>query len=163
MKNHYLLVAVIFTGLFACQNNATTQLKELNLLQYNIPITIMAPDSAKVVAGSLSFSQDITIKSPEDNFDLQIFAYDATTTDLASVKASHLAEIKSNAYFSEIIEEEDGGFIYAMNFDSSSTNYGFKYLKIQGDKEYIFQTGLVGNFGLDDVKIMYKAVKNEKK
>jgi len=50
-----------------------------------------------------------------------------------------------------------------MNFDSISTNYGFKYLKIQGDKEYIFQTGLVGNFGLDDVKVMYEAVKNKKK
>lgn len=163
MKNHYLMLAVIFTGLFACQSNSTTSLKELNLLQYNIPITIMAPDSAKVVAGSLSFSQDITIKSPKDNFDLQIFAYDATTTDLSSVKASHLAEVKSNAYFSEIIEEEDAGFIYSTVFDSTSTNYGFKYLKIQGDKEYIFQTGLVGNFGLDDVKLMYNAVKNEKK
>jgi len=71
MKNHYLLLAIVAIGLFACQNNATTKLKELNLLRYNIPITIMAPDSAKVVAGSLSFSQDITIKSPEDNFDLQ--------------------------------------------------------------------------------------------
>ncbi len=162
MKNHYFLVAVILTGLFACQSE-TTQLKELNLLQYNIPITIMAPDSAKVVAGSLSFSQDVTIKSPEDNFDLQIFAYDATTTDLSAVKASHLAEVKSNAYFSEIVEEEDAGFIYSMNFDSTATNYGFRYLKIQGDKEYIFQTGLVGDFDLNDVQVMYKAVKNEKK
>ena len=162
MKKHYLVLAIILIGLLACGDNTTTPLKELNLLQYNIPITIMAPDSAKVVAGSLSFSQDITIKSPADNFDIQIFAYDATTTDLTAVKASHLAEIKSNAYFSEIVEEETDGFIYAMNFDSTATNYGFKYLKIQGDKEYIFQTGLVGNFGLDDVKMMYKAVKNEK-
>lgn len=163
MKNHYLMLAIFSIGLFACQNEGTTKLRELNLLRYNVPITILAPDSAKVVAGSLSFSQDVTIKSPEDNFDIQIFAYDATTTDLASVKASHLAEVKSNAYFSEIIEEEEAGFIYSMNFDSTATNYGFKYLKIQGDKEYIFQTGLVGNFGLADVKIMYKAVKNEKK
>ena len=74
-----------------------------------------------------------------------------------------MAEIKSNAYFSKIIEEEEAGFIYSMVFDSTATNYGFKYLKIQGDKEYIFQTGLVGNFGLDDVKLMYNAVKNEKK
>lgn len=161
MKNYYWMFAVVFVGLFACQN--TTTLKPLNLLQYGIPITIMAPDSAKVVAGSLSFSQDITVKSPADNYDVQIFAYDATTTDLSSVKASHLAEVKSNAYFSKIVEEEEAGFIYATVFDSTATNYGFKYLKIQGDKEYIFQTGLVGNFGLEDVKLMYDAVKNEKK
>ena len=163
MKIHYLLLAVLFTGLFACQNTSKTALKSLDLLQYGIPITIMAPDSAKVVAGSLSFSQDITVKSPADNYDVQIFAYDATTTDISAVKASHLAEAKSNSYFSEIIEEEEAGFIYSTVFDSTATNYGFKYLKIQGDKEYIFQTGLVGTFGLDDVKMMYNAVKNEKK
>jgi len=163
MKIHYLLLAVLFTGLFACQNISNTTLKSLDLLQYGIPITIMAPDSAKVVAGSLSFSQDITIKSPTDNYDVQIFAYDATTTDISAVKASHIAEAKSNAYFSEIIEEEEAGFIYSTVFDSTATNYGFKYLKIQGDKEYIFQTGLVGTFGLEDVKMMYEAVKNEKK
>ena len=163
MKIHYLILAVLFTGLFACQNTSKTNLKSLDLLQHGIPITIMAPDSAKVVAGSLSFSQDITIKSPADNYDVQIFAYDATTTDISVVKASHLAEAKSNAYFSEIIEEEEAGFIYSTVFDSTATNYGFKYLKIQGDKEYIFQTGLVGTFGLEDVKMMYEAVKNEKK
>lgn len=163
MKIHYLILAVLFTGLFACQNTSKTNLKSLDLLQHGIPITIMAPDSAKVVAGSLSFSQDITIKSPADNYDVQIFAYDATTTDISVVKASHIAEAKSNAYFSEIIEEEEAGFIYSTVFDSTATNYGFKYLKIQGDKEYIFQTGLVGTFGLEDVKMMYDAVKNEKK
>ncbi len=163
MKIHYLILAILFTGLFACQNTSKTNLKSLDLLQHGIPITIMAPDSAKVVAGSLSFSQDITIKSPADNYDVQIFAYDATTTDVSVVKASHLAEAKSNAYFSEIIEEEEAGFIYSTVFDSTATNYGFKYLKIQGDKEYIFQTGLVGTFGLEDVKMMYEAVKNEKK
>jgi len=163
MKNHYWILAIFLIGCIACQNTATTALKPLDLLQYGIPITILAPDSAKVVAGTLSFTQDVTVKSEADNFDLQIFSYDATTTNLSAVKASHLAEVKSNAYFSEIIEEEDAGFIYSTVYDSTATNYGFKYLKIQGDKEYIFQTGLVGNFALEDVKTMYQAVKNEAK
>ena len=84
MKIHYLLLTVLVTGLFACQNTSKTALKSLDLLQHGIPITIMAPDSAKVVAGSLSFSQDVTVKSPTDNYDVQIFAYDATTTDTVS-------------------------------------------------------------------------------
>jgi hypothetical protein len=162
MKSHYLVFLAFSFGLFACQKSSKTNFKSLDLLQYGIPLTIMAPDSAKVISGSLSFSQDITVKSEEDNFDLQIFAYDATTTDLAAVKASHLAEVKNNAYFSKIIEEEDTGFIFETVFDSTTTNYGFKYLRIQGDKEYIFQTGLVGMFTLEDVKAMYNAVKQEK-
>ncbi|MEM6321631.1 MAG: hypothetical protein AAF960_28490 [Bacteroidota bacterium] len=162
MKNHYLVLLVIAFGFVACQNNTKSELTELNLLQYNIPLTVLAPDSAKVVSGTLSFSQDVTIKSPKDNYDVQIFAYDATTNNLAEVKAGHLAEVKSSAYFSKIIKEEDAGFIYETAFDSTSTNYGFKYLKLQGDKEYIFQTGLVGTFELAEVEWMYEAVKNEK-
>jgi len=161
MKNHYWFLIVAFLFFAACQNNSKTSLKPLNLLQYGIPITILAPDSVKVVSGSLSFSQDVTIKSPTDNYDIQIFVYDATTTNLPAVKASHLAEVKGNAYFSRIIEEEDAGFIYETSYDTLSTNYGFKYLKLQGDKEYIFQTGLVGNFSLEDVKTMYGAVKQQ--
>ena len=163
MKNRYLVLLTVSIGFFACQNTSNTKLKPLDLLQYGIPITIMAPDSAKVVSGTLSFSKDVTIKSEADNYDLQIFAYDATTTDLSSIKASHLAEVKNSQYFSRIIEDEPAGFIYETAFDSTATNYGFKYLKIQGDKEYIFQTGLVGDFSLEEVKLMYDAVKNEKK
>ena len=161
MKNHCLILGIATLGVFACQNTSKTTLKPLNLLQYSIPMTIMAPDSAKVVSGSLSFSHDVTIKSEADNYDIQIFAYDATTTNLASVKASHLAEVTSNTYFSKIIEEEEEGFIYEMTFDSTATNYGFRYLRIQGDREYIFQSGLVGIFNLKEVKTMYNAVKQK--
>lgn len=162
MKNHYLILLAITLVIFACNSDPKTNLKSLDLLEYGIPITIMAPDSAKIVAGSLSFSKDVTIKSKADNFDIQIFAYDATTTSLAAVKESHLAEVKSNAYFSKILEEEDAGFIYEMNFDTTESSYGFRYLKIQGDKEYIFQTGLVGSFDLDEARLMYEAVKPKK-
>ena len=148
-------------GVWACQNTASTDLKPLNLLSDGLPIIIQAPDSAKVVSGVLGVSQDVTVKSPADNFDVQIFASDAITTDLSAVKASHLAEVKSGPYFSKIIEEEPAGFIYETKFDSTTLNYGFRHLKIQGDKEYVFQTGLVGNFSLDDVRMMYEAVKNE--
>ena len=160
MKNYVILCTISVMGLFACEKSKT-KLKPLDLLQYGVPITIMAPDSAKVKAGSLSFSQDITIKSETDNYDIQIFAYDATTTNLDAIKASHLADVKNGPFFSKVIEEEDVGFIYETNYDSTSTSYGFKYFRVQGDKEYIFQTGLVGSFKLEDVKRMYEAVKQK--
>ena len=81
-----------------------------------------------------------------------LLTFNGTLLELAGTKCQQV----------KIIEEEEVGFIYETVFDSTATNYGFKYLKIQGDKEYIFQTGLVGTFGLDDVKMMYEAVKNEK-
>jgi len=161
MKSYYILFAFLITVL-ACQNNAaTSNLKPTDLLQYGIPITIMAPDSIVVKSGNLGFSQDVTIKGEEADFDLQIFAYNATTTDVNKVKQEQLEEIKSNRYFSKIVQEDPDGFIYEMALDSTNLNYGFKYLRIQGDKEYTFQTAMVGTFSLEEAKGMYEAVKQK--
>ena len=48
-----------------------------------------------------------------------------------------------------------------MALDSTNLNYGFKYLRIQGDKEYTFQTAMVGTFSLEEAKGMYEAVKQK--
>jgi len=162
MRSYYMLWIALIT-IMACQNNtATSNLKSTDLLQYGIPITIMAPDSIAVKSGNLGFSQDVTIKGEEAGFDLQIFAYSATTMDINKVKEEQLAEIKSNRYFSKIIQEDPDGFLYEMALDSTNLNYGFKYLRIQGDKEYTFQTAMVGTFSLEEAKGMYEAVKQKK-
>ncbi len=142
----------------ACQTETEPALKPLDLLQYDIPITIMAPDSATVKTMDMGVLKDVSIKKGEDYY-IQIYASQASTNDVARVKADQLAEVKNNPYFSKIIEEEDSGFIYEMVIDSSNTNYGFRHIRLQGDKEFIFQTGLVGMFSLEEVKRMLNAVK----
>lgn len=157
-KSLLFVVAIIF--MWACESNGTKQdWVEKDLLQYGIPMTIMAPDSAEVNSSDLGgLIQDVTVKKGEDYY-IQIYASDAETTDIARVKSAQLSEVKSNRYFSKIVQEESEGFIYETAIDSSTINYGFRYLRVQGDKEYIFQTGLVGNFSLEQVEKMYEAVK----
>ena len=163
MKYYYLLLLSCLS-LFACQNTASkSDLQPLDLLKYGIPITIMAPDSVAISNGTLSFSQDVTIKGEEPGFDIQIFGYDAATTNIDAVKGEHLADIKTNRYFSKIIQEDSDGFIYEIALDSTNLNYGFKHIRIQGDREYIFQTAMVGSFNLEDTKRMYEAVQPKKK
>ncbi len=160
MKFYYILIACII--FLACQDTASkSDLQPLDLLQYGIPITILAPDSVVVKSGNLSFSQDVTIKGEEPGYDIQIFGYDASTTNPETVKIEQLADIKSNRYFSKIIQEDPVGFIYEIALDSTSLNYGFKHIRIQGDKEYIFQTAMVGSFNLEDTKRMYEAVQKK--
>lgn len=162
MRSYYILFAFLIT-LIACQSNtATSNLKPTDLLEYGIPITIMAPDSIAVKTGNLGFSKDVTIKGEEAGFDLQIFAHNATSTDINKVKQEQLEEIKSNRYFSKIVQEDPDGFIYEMALDSTNLNYGFKYLRLQGDKEYTFQTAMVGTFTLEEAKGMYEAVRQQK-
>lgn len=155
-----LLFVVVAILMWACQQNGTEQdWVEKDLLQYGIPMTILAPDSAEVNSSDLGgLIQDVTVKEGDEYY-VQIYASDAETMDIAKVKSAQLSEVKSNRYFSKIVQEETDGFIYETVIDSTAINYGFRYVRVQGDKEYVFQTGLVGSFTLEQVEKMFEAVR----
>lgn len=146
--------------LFSCRKEAKNEWQELDLLQYGIPISILAPDSTQVRSDILGgLIQDVTVKGGED-YSIQIYASSSQTNDIAKVKAGQLAEVKANRYFSKIIREEEDGFLYEIAIDSSNINYGFRLIRLQADKEYIFQTGLIEAFNLEQVEKMYAACKH---
>ena len=138
-------------------------MEALDLMQYGLPIKIHAPDEAKVTFEDYGFMKDVTVKGRENYF-VQIRSGDATTTDIANIKSKLLSEAKEASFFSKVIEESDQGFIYEKNLGkdkatgADNLNYDFRYVKIQGDQEYIFQRGLIGRFTLDEVKNMYLSV-----
>jgi len=162
MKNLCIVFSVLFL-LGACQSDPTSNLEPLSLLPHGIPITIMAPDSAKVRTMNLLVQKDITVRG-EDGYDLQIFASDATSTDLTKIASELKGEVKNNPYFTKIVDESDSnGFIYETKLDSTSTSYGFQLVRVMGDREYIFQNALVGTFSEAEIRTMYQAVKEKKK
>ena len=161
MRNSFV-ISLLCLLFFACQQEPKTNLKPLNLLQYDIPLTIMAPDSAEVKTMDLLVQKDVTIKGGDDYF-VQIFVSDAITTDTKKILADLMADVKKNRYFSKMVKEEENGFIYETMIDSTHTNYGFRQVRVQGDREFIFQTGLIGTFDQAQVEIMYNAVKPVKK
>lgn len=159
MKKIVLLVGCCLFFVFSCQKDQQAEWKPLELLQYGLPVTVLAPDSAAVKSDDLGgLIKDVTVKGGDD-YSIQIYATDATTTDLAKVKAAQLAEVKSNRYFSKIIEEEENGFLYEMKLDSTNINYGFRHVRVQGDMEFVFQPSLIGTFTLEEARRMYEAVK----
>ena len=162
MKNQLVVLCVLFL-LGACQSDPTSNLKPLNLLEHGIPITILAPDSAKIRTMDLLVQKDITVKG-EDGYDLQIFASDATSTDVSKIASELKGEVKNNPYFSKIVDESDpNGFIYETKLDEKTISYGFQLVRVMGDREYIFQNALIGTFSQEEIQIMYQAVKNKKK
>ncbi|MDX1665724.1 MAG: hypothetical protein R3350_00760 [Saprospiraceae bacterium] len=156
-----VVIAVVIISLAACQSEDRNNWRPYDLLPHGIPITILAPDSVKVqkvdLAGILN---DVTLRGGEDYY-IQIYASEAETNDLAKVKAQQLAEVKSNRYFSSIVSEDEDGFVYQTQIDSNTVNYGFRHIRLQGDMEYIFQTGLVGSFTREEAERMYEAVQPE--
>ncbi|MEL6987217.1 MAG: hypothetical protein AAGK97_05255 [Bacteroidota bacterium] len=154
--NIFTLVAIALC-MFSCKTEKKEDLKPLDLLEYGFPLTIMAPDSADVKKMDLTFQQDLTVKKGDDYY-VQIFSANASTLDSKVLKEQKLLEVQSNPYFSKIVQEDDNGFIYEKAVDTSRYNYDFIFVRVQGDKEYVYQTGLIGNFDLEDVQRMYKAV-----
>jgi len=155
----FLLVGLLLV--FGCGEDKASALKPTNLLSYGLPITIMAPDSAKIEKMDLIVQQDVTVQKGSDYY-VQIFASEASTTDLTKLKAEKLAEIKQNPFFTKVIQEDPNGFIFEQQFDSTQIYYGFRHFRIQGDREYVFQNGMIGKFSKESVEQMYEAVQPAK-
>ena len=147
----------IIAGLTIWSCTTEPEWKPLNLLEYGMPITVLAPDSADVKKMNLVLQEDISIRKGENYF-VQIFGAQATTRDAVELKESLKEEVLDNPFFSEMVEEGDYGFIYKDQIDSVHSTYGFRFVRLIGDKEYVFQTGLIGSFTEDQVRKMYEAV-----
>ena len=152
------LVFICLIMIISCAKNPTANYVDLDLMSYEMPIVIKAPADAEIKKMDLIVQRDITVKSGDDYY-VQIFESDMSTSDANSVKEELLKDVQENPFFNALISEEANGFIYKTMIDSTQENYGFRYVRIQGDKEYTFQTGMIGQFTLDQVKNMYEAVK----
>jgi len=158
-----VLIAILLFLACSGESSNMREWKELDLMQHGIPFSILAPDSSKVETSDFSnILKDVTIKKGDDFF-VQIFASDANTTDISKIKQEQLSEVKDMRYFNKLVEESDRGFIYESKKDSSNTYYGFRYIRLQGTKEYILQNGFLGFFTEDQARSMYKAVSTESK
>ena len=155
MKYTLFLLALI--GVLLSCKESSTELESLSLLQSGLPIKINAPAGVEVTVDDLGVWKDITVKDSLD-FNLQIIASTSTTFDKSKIVASQLSDVKSGRYFSKIIEEYENGFIFEKKIDEDNINYDFRYIKLNGDREYVFQTGLLGTFSEESVRTMYNAV-----
>jgi len=143
---------------FACQQDAASNWVTHDLLEYGLPVSIQGPDSIQVnVTDALGVLQDVTIDSPEDNFHLQLYASQAETDDVALIKADLIADVRRNPFFTKVIEEDENGFVFETMIDSINY-YGFRQVHVQGDQEFIFQTGIAHTFQLEEVLRLRNAV-----
>jgi hypothetical protein len=137
-------------------------MQSFNLLEYGVPMSIQVPIDSPQVRLSDGFlgDKEVSIKAGE-SFDVLLSYAPASTSDIAQLKAEQLGYVKDISNFKRIVEEEEDGFIYETAIDSTQNFYGFRHIRLQGDVQYLFQSGLVGTFSLEDAETMYQAVKKE--
>ncbi|MEM9896932.1 MAG: hypothetical protein AAF789_11220 [Bacteroidota bacterium] len=155
-----ILMSLLALAVVACQQDGVSSWPELDLMDKGFPIIVKAPDSAAVKVIDNSFLKDITIDSPEDNYHIQIYASDAETDDIAIIKSDLILDVRRNPYFSRIVEEDERGFVYELTIDSSNY-YSFRHIHVQGDLEFIFETGLAHTFNLEEAQNLRAAVKQD--
>ena len=161
MKKRLVVIAILGTLLMGCQNDNKNNWQPLDLLEYGLPITVQAPDSTTVNASDLGIMQDVTLEGVSDpDYYIQIYASKANNTDIAQIKADQVSDVRSNPYFSRIVEEDEEGFIYETAIDSTNY-YSFRYIYLQGDTEFIFTTGLAKTFNQEQVRQMYEGVRQD--
>lgn len=153
-------VGILCLGLlafWACKEEPTAGMVELDLMSYGMPIVIKAPENPEIRKMDLLMTKDLTVIKGDD-YNIQIFESEADSRDIGIIKSRLLAEIQRNPYFYAIIRDDPAGFVYESHVDSNYVNFGFRHVRIQGDKEFVFQQGLRGKFTKEAVMAMYLAV-----
>lgn len=153
----YSYIFLLLTGVIAsCKNDSKSKYPILDLLSHGFPIEIHAPEGAEVKVTDLGVMKDVTVK--KDDYYVQIFSSEATELDASKVVDRLKNEAQNeDGFFSKMILEEPNGFIFEKKIDDR-INYDFRYVKIQGDNEYVYQTGLIGTYTEDQVRDMYNSV-----
>jgi hypothetical protein len=154
-KGALFLFVLLLLG--SCQQDPQAQWQALDLLPYDIPLSVQAPDSAQVSSGELGPYRDVTIRAGQ-SYVVQTLAGEAASKDLARLKSEQLEVVRDNAFFEQLLREDPDGFIYELKIDSISS-YGFVQLFLQDGKEYILRSGLASTFSLEQAQRMYEAVR----
>ncbi|MEM7104994.1 MAG: hypothetical protein AAF502_17790 [Bacteroidota bacterium] len=156
MKNVGSLILLLVILSSCSTKPEKADLVPLDLLEYGVPVTIMAPDSADVKKSSVGLYQDVTVK--KGDYALQILMTDALTTNMSAIKSDALKSAREEIFFSRLVKEEDNGFIFENKVDSM-VNYDFRYLMVRGDKQYQFQADMMSQLSLEEAEHIYDSVK----
>lgn len=135
--------------------------KTIKLIEYGIPVTLNAPEDAKVTNHSDNLMQDVLIEG--DHYYVQIYGTSATTPDCKNLAQEALTDYKTtSSTFKEVVQQDDCGFIYSVQTErDTNTYYNFDYYSVKGNKTYRFTTtsGPLVDLDQQQVTFIYEAVK----
>ena len=146
---------VLILAIVSCKKES--KYADYDLIQHGLSLKIKAPAEPEVNVTDLGIAKDIAIKKGE-HFHIQIISSAVSTYSVEDLVKEKREEVEAGPFFSEIIEENPNGFVFEKKIDENNINYDFRYIRIQGDTEYSFQTGLLGKFSKEDAIDMFEAV-----
>ena len=143
-----------FLYLLSSCSSTEESLPYKDLFSYGIPIEIPAPDSVKVNSSEIGGQKDVVLEG-EDGYKIQIFSSSAYHNESKAVK-EYKSEISNHPQFKEIVREEPQGFVYAFQLDSTTVNYGFRYIEVKAGKEIVVQQGMLGIYTREEAERLFE-------
>ena len=126
------------------------------MLKHGFAISVKAPEEAVVKFDDYGLMQELTIAQGNE-YNIQILKSVSNTSNAKEALSAQMNLVKSDRYFSKVIEEYDYGFIFEKKIDDN-INYDFRFVKLIGEDEYVYQTGMTGTYTEESVRQMYNSV-----
>lgn len=153
----YLFLICIGCLLFTnCKSDKSDSYPSKDLLKHGFAISVKAPEDAEVKFDDYGIMQELTIAKGVE-YNVQILKSTSNTSSTKEALEGQMNLVKSDRYFSKVIEEYEKGFIFEKKIDDN-INYDFRYIKLVGEDEYIYQTGMIGTYTEENVRAMYNSV-----
>lgn len=154
MLTRLIYITILSLFLFSCGNKREEG--KTSLYKYGIPVQLTIPAEAKINPSASGDIRGLTIVD-EDGFNLQIIQTPTSYTDKTKAKFYQRELIVNNPDFVKIIEDYDDGFLFELK-DGDERYYDFRFVKIMGTNEIIFQAGPTSHSSESQVRNMIVSV-----
>jgi len=153
-----LFAAFIILCLFAaCASDGMSGWKETDLMSHGLPVKIKAPEDITVEKSLFSGSEEYQL-SGTDGYGMNVLVADATSPNVSVIKTELKELVQNGKYFSDFIESPENGFIYKISIDSTHAVYGFRKIKIQGEKQIVFQNQYMSKLSEEKARQLFNSI-----
>ena len=161
MKKLSLFLSLLVLFVVACKNGGGV--KDFDLMQHGLPISIKAPEGVTVKKIQIGLGDDVVVEKPGEYY-VHIYAEEIPMgSSVEALTQERLADVKAREEFSKIVEESKDAFVYETKWAENDIYYNFYYCYFKGDKCFTFETTTVEKYTLDQVKMMFESVKQSAK
>jgi hypothetical protein len=130
-----------------------------DLIPYGVPAKIQAPKGLKVIQMG-KVVPSLTLRD-KGNYWISVETQEFTRTfDRKKIKEQAMENVKKLKNFSKIVEEEEFGFIFELDFNGEK-QYNFRYIVVADKLYHIFRTTVMRKISLEQAKTLYASVKNQ--
>ena len=149
-----LLVVSVIVG---CATDGQERWAETDLMSHGLPLKIQAPSDLEVTRSLFSGNEEFKL-SGSNGYGMNVLVLEATTDKESLVKSELESLVERGKYFNKFVQSEENGFVYQITIDSLHSVFGFRKVKIQGGKQYVFQNPYMSRLTEEEAMKLYNSI-----